>query len=87
VSPAAQIIASARPVLERAQDVGLVSLATAPPPLAWRIVRDGALILEREPGAWNRIRVAIAIAHDDLPYDTQRALAHQRRVLAAGARE
>ena len=75
--------------LERAtgREVDLVDITSAPPPLRWRIARDGTLLLARDPGSWTRLRVEIAIEHDDLRETTERALAlQQRRLLAGGTR-
>jgi predicted nucleotidyltransferase len=75
--------------LERAvgRAVDLVSIANATTPLRWRIVRDGLPICMRDANAWKRLRVAIAIEHDDFRETFERALARQRaRLIAGGTR-
>lgn len=73
--------------LERAlgRSVDLVVLETAPPPLAWRIARDGVAIFEPTPGTWDRFRIATAIERDELAENVRWALAQQRRLLAEHA--
>lgn len=66
------------------RDVDLVDIATATPALRWRIVRDGVLLMTRTPALWTRLRIAIAIEHDDFRDTERRALEHQRRRLLSG---
>ena len=72
--------------LERSlgRDVDIVDLDRAPPPLRWRVARDGELLSAIDTAAWTRLRIAIAIEHDELAETFQTALALQQRRLLQG---
>lgn len=66
------------------REVDIVAIDRAPPPLRWRIARDGELLCAIDPSAWTRLRIAIAIEHDELAETFGKALALQRRLLLHG---
>jgi uncharacterized protein len=82
---AAELALQARLEEALGRDVDVVDIAAATPALRWRIVRDGVLIAAVDPAGWSRLRIGIAIEHDDLRYTQQRALERQRRRLMAAA--